>query len=253
MTRRKRSILALVLCLVLAVGVLCGCNNEEDNNSTYYKLTVEDPNGYIVVDLQEQYKAGEGVRVITELIPDTSIGAYLDGVFFGLGVKTWDESGSIYNPNLRRYYFIMPEHDTVLSFSETDLTENGIPLSEGEQAEIKDAFYNKYKNKYPDLPFEQLSLRCYGAFDGVYVIFEDGVWSAFCVVTSEVIADVIFTYPDSIHMRVYCDGEFYTMTEAYEKGILSYDNLLATHKTYKACNGSTFSKDKKQPEEIELE
>ena len=42
---------------LLVVGVLCGCNtvtgeNEENNTATYHKLTVQDPNGYIIEELQ---------------------------------------------------------------------------------------------------------------------------------------------------------------------------------------------------------
>ena len=269
MARRKHSLLALVLCFLLVVSVLCGCNTvptqnggdnkptesdgnkKEDNTAIYYKLTVQDPDGYIIEDLQEQYKAGEGVFVTTEQIPDTAVGAYLDGVFFGLGASTRIKVDSEFQ-SCRKYYFIMPSHDAVLSFQIPEgLTEDGIMLNESTQTEIKTAFYNVYKDKHPNLPFDHLSLRCYGAFDGVYVIFEDGVWACMDLVTSEVIAGIIFTYPDSLHMTVYCDGECSTLSEAYENGILSYDDLLTTHDTYKACNGSTFAKDEIWPQEIE--
>ena len=221
----------------------------EDITTPYYTLTVQDPDGYVIVDLQKQYKAGEAIYVTTELIPDTAIGAYLDGVFFGLGAKSWEKIDSQYQ-FCRIYYFIMPEHDAILSFSPSDyLTEDGIPLTEAEQTEIKTVVYNEHK--HTGLSYEYISLRCYGAFDGVYVLFLDGVWSHLDVVTSEVIAGVIFTYPNSIHMEVYCDGAFYTLSEAYENGILSYDDLLTTHDTYKACNGSTFAKDEIWPQDID--
>ena len=247
MTRRKISLLSLAICFLLVFSVLCGCNTVP--SKSYYTLTVQDPDGYVIEELQEQYKAGEGITVTTKISPNGDLGAYLDGVLFGLGVTDWKEVGSREKDCLR-FYFIMPAHDTVLSFQiPEDLTKNGIPLDEATQTEIKTVVYNEHK--HTELSYEDISLRCYGAFDGVYVLFVDGVWLHMPMETSEVIAGVIFTYPDSLHMEVYCDGVFYTMTEAYDNNILSYDNLLTTHDTYKACHGSTFAKDEIWPQEIE--
>ena len=248
MAKSKFSLLTLVLCFLLVFSILCGCNlisngsnsNENNNSESAYKLTVQDPNGYIIEDLQEQYKAGEEVIVITEILPDGDLGAFLDGDFFGFGAKVDRKINSQWQFCLE-FYFIMPEHDAVLSFAIPDkLTKNGLVLDEATQTEIKTAFYNKYIDKYPNLGYEHLSLRCYGAFDGVYVIFEDGVWDTTCAVTSEVIAGVKFVYADALHMTVYCDGAFYTLAEAYDNGVLSYDNLLATQQIYKACCGSIY-------------
>ena len=225
--------------------------NGNSNDATSYKLTVQDSNGYIIEDLQEQYQAGEKVTVKTVMLEDVDLGAYLDGVFLGFGVKVSRKIDSQWQ-FIWEFYFIMPDHDAVLSFGIPDgLTRKGIVLDEDIQQEIKTAFYNTYVNKYPDLPFEQLSLRCYGAFDGVYVIFQDGIWDCIDMVTSETIAGVTFVYPDGLHMTVYCDGAFYTLSEAYENGILSYDDLLTTQQTYKACCGSLYSEDRCYPRPID--
>ena len=272
MTKRKFSFLTLALCILLVVSLLCGCygapgentgnngknssgsnNNTENNNSSKeYKLTVQDPNGYIIEDLQEQYKAGEAIIVTTETLDDAVLGAYLDDVFLGLGATAYKKLDSQWQ-FYWEYYIIMPEHDAVLSFQIPDgLTRNGITLDEAVQTEIKTAFYNKYVDKYPDLPFDQLSLRCYGEFDGVYVIFEDRVWDVTDAVSSEVIAGVTFVYPDGLHMTVYCNNAFYKLSEAYENGILSYDNLLVTRDTYKACHGTIHTEEHgREPVEID--
>ena len=262
MVKRKFSLLILVVCFLLVVSILCGCNlvtsentdsdnnnssringNENNNFVSDYKLTVQDPNGYIIDKLQDQYKAGEEVIVKTEMLPDRDLGAYLDGVLLGLESKVYRKIDSQWQ-FCWEFYFTMPDHDAVLSFQTPDgLTKNGLILDEGIQEEIKTAFYNTYVDIYPDLPFEQLSLRCYGAFDGVYVLFEDSVWDVQCAVTSEVIAGVKFVYPDGLHMTVYFNNAFYTLSEAYEHGILTYDNLLTTQETYKVCCGSLQSND----------
>ena len=267
MTKRKFSFLILALCILLVVSLLCGCygnpgensdndssnssetnknkstnesnSNESNNSSIDYKLTVQDPNGYIIEELQEQYKAGEEVIVKTKTMSDVDLIAYLDGV--SLGLETQKQEKGEYH---WEFYFVMPAHDAILSFEFSDgLTKNGITLDEAAQTEIKTAFYNKYVDKYPDLAFEQLSLRCYGEFDGVYVIFEDGVWGRITAITSEVIAGVKFIYPDGLQMTVYCNNAFYKLSEAYENGILSYDNILKTQETYKACNINLYIND----------
>ena len=258
MTKRKFSILTLAVCFILITSIICGCNvvptdsnnnsassgsnGNENNTVSEYKLTVEDKSGYLTVieELQEQYKAGEEVTVIAEMVEDVDLGLYLDGVFLGLGSKVHREIDSQWRI-CWEFYFTMPSHDAALSFQIPDgLTRDGLILDEAVQTEIKLAFYNSYKDKYPNLGYEHLALRCYGAFDGVYVIFEDKVWDCIDMVTSETVAGVRFVYPDGLHMTVYCDGAFYKLSEAYENNILSYDNLLATKETYRACHTTSF-------------
>ena len=78
-----------------------------------YKLTVQDPYGYIIEPLRETYKAGENVTVKTTILYDVSMIAYLDGV--SLGYETAVKTGDSYTH--WEYYFIMPDHDAVLTFS----------------------------------------------------------------------------------------------------------------------------------------
>ena len=124
-------------------------------------------------------------------------------------------------------------------------------LNKKTQREIITAFVKLHSNDYYTVTEDEVSLRCYGAFDGVYVIFEDGIWCRTEAVKSEVIAGVRFVYPNGLKMTVYCDGAFYTLSEAYENGILSYDNLLTTQQTYKACNGSLHREDTGYPRPID--
>lgn len=102
-----------------------------------------------------------------------------------------------------------------------------IVLEKEIKQEIKAAFVKEHKNdKYP-VKEDEISLRCYGSFDGVYVLFVDvESWAYTDEEWSEVIGDVEFFYGSGQTMTVYSDGVFYSLAEAYENGILSRDNLL---------------------------
>lgn len=77
-----------------------------------YALTVQDPHGHIIEPLKDTYKAGEKVTVKTTILYDVGMIAYLDGV--SLGSETAVKTGDSYTH--WEYYFIMPDHDAVLSF-----------------------------------------------------------------------------------------------------------------------------------------
>lgn len=106
-----------------------------------------------------------------------------------------------------------------------------IVLEKAVKQEIKDAFVEANKNEY-SLCVEEITLRCYGAFNGVYVLFVDvASWGYWGVIGKEVIADVEFYYANSQRMKVYSNGAFYSLTSAYENGILSRENLLEVKAT----------------------
>ena len=239
MTRRKYSLLILAICFTLFASMLCGCNilpsagsgNENSNSSNDYKLTVQDPNGYVIEDLQDQYKAGDEVTVKTEMLDDVNLIAYLDGV--SLGFETHVSEKDEYHCE---FYFEMPSHDAVLSFRVYNgMAEEGIVLSKDIQREIVSAFVNAHsKDSYP-VAENEISLRCFGSFDGAYVLFIDvASWGYSDAIEVDVISGVKFVYGDGRMMEVYYDGAFYSISEAYEANVLSYDNLLATQETYKA-------------------
>ena len=80
-----------------------------------HKLTVQDPTGYIIEPLQETYRAGEKVTVKTVILYDVDLIAYLDGV--SLGIESEVKTGDTYTH--WEFYFVMPDHNAVLSFKVT--------------------------------------------------------------------------------------------------------------------------------------
>ena len=245
MAKRTFSLLALVVCFLMFVSMLCGCNvipsesngDENNNSGSDYKLTVQDPNGYLIENLEARYKAGEEVTVKTEMLADGDLIAYLDGVSLGLETQIL-EKGVYY----WEFYFTMPSKDAVLSFSLSDgLTKDGLVLEEDIQSEIISSFVNIHSKDTEPVTEDEISLRCYGAFDGVYVLFVDvASWGSFEVITTDIIAGVEFVYSNSQTMIVYSDNAFYEISEAYDNNFLSYDNLVTAQQIYKFCHISLY-------------
>ena len=241
MTKRKISVLAVMMCLLLVISMVCACNlipNEENNNTTTkYNLTVQDPNGYLIEELQAQYQAGEEVIVKTRELADENLMAYLDDELLGLETKVYYKGEYHWE-----YFFTMPARDATLSFKFSDgLTHKGIALDEDVQQKIITSFVNAYSTDRDPITADEISLRCYGAFDGVYVLFVD-VESMLKLPAfrEQTIAGVKFIYSYLQTMVVYSNNAFYEIKDAYENNILSYDNMLAAQQTYKACHMSLY-------------
>ena len=101
------------------------------------------------------------------------------------------------------------------------------------EKEIIASFVAKHSgDKYP-VAEDEVSLRCYGAFDGVYVLFVDVIgWDYTMAIERDVIADVEFIYGSGQKMTAYSTGEFCSLSNAYANNILARDNLLTVQKNY---------------------
>ncbi|MCH5163991.1 MAG: hypothetical protein J1F36_03155 [Clostridiales bacterium] len=99
--------------------------------------------------------------------------------------------------------------------------------------QIKAAYIAEHPRDH--LANKDITLRYYGEFEGTYVLMiylaEYGYFDA---VYHDIVSDVRFIYPNSNKLKVYSNGEFYSLKEAYEKGLLTHDNLLETQKNYRA-------------------
>ena len=77
------------------------------------------------------------------------------------------------------------------------------------------------------------SYRCYGNFDGVYVIFADKkfkVWEP--KTTVDIVNGITFVYPNENKLQVCANGTFYSLNEAFEKKILSEAELNEVYHVY---------------------
>lgn len=79
---------------------------------------------------------------------------------------------------------------------------------------------------------EDFSVRIVSSFDDVHVVFVDGPFAYLDVVTYEYVDGLEFSYPDSQKMMVYYGGEFFWLDEAFERRLLTSDEIRETYKAY---------------------
>lgn len=87
------------------------------------------------------------------------------------------------------------------------------------------------------LPEDLRSNDVYGEFNGVYVL-DIANAKAICSEEVERVADYCFIYPDANFLDVYdsSNGKYYELTEAYEKGLLSDENIKSVNELFKKAN-----------------
>lgn len=102
-----------------------------------------------------------------------------------------------------------------------------ITSSEASQLRIKQD-YAAYKGW---IPAAYLSVDVVASFGDVYAVFMGGE-NANTVITYETVGGLTFRYPTSQHMLIYQGGSFYSITDAYQRGILTDETLLSLHTTY---------------------
>jgi hypothetical protein len=77
------------------------------------------------------------------------------------------------------------------------------------------------------------SYRCYGNFDGKYVIFADKKYKVYEPKTTvDIVNGLTFVYPNENKLKVCANGTFYSLSEAFEKNILSTAELAEVHNVY---------------------
>ena len=75
-----------------------------------------------------------------------------------------------------------------------------------------------------------VSFICYGEFRGTHVVMFNEL--APQVLTSETVDGVTFNYPTTIHLTAYKNGYFYSLSEAFEQGLLTHGNLVTLRDKY---------------------
>ena len=77
------------------------------------------------------------------------------------------------------------------------------------------------------------SYRCYGNFDGKYVIFADKKYKVYEPKTTvDIVNGLTFVYPNENKLKVCANGTFYSLSDAFEKNILSTAELAEVHNVF---------------------
>lgn len=152
---------------------------------------------------------------------DISFDVYREGDFytlqeaFDLGYLTHDDLYAVWDKHRAENYILY----------------NSGPreLNEAETKEIKAAYMKMYP--YPRLTENNIKLRCFGSFKGVYVLFVDEADAQYAdVLCYETVSGVEFVYSNTQFLTVYFKGEFCSLTEAFAKGLLTHEELLIVQK-----------------------
>ena len=109
-------------------------------------------------------------------------------------------------------------------------------LTEKMRDEIKRAYFEKTyseKGKETYNSPDQITLICYGVFDNAYcvILTRPGV-DSMTVITEVTVGEYTFMFSSSNTMSVYCEGNFYSLTKAYENGILDDSEIEELYNYY---------------------
>lgn len=132
-------------------------------------------------------------------------------------------------------------HDNLYSVWEKHRAENYylyrsgcVKLNVATTKEIVTAYVANHSTENHHVTEDDIGLRCFGAFDGAYVLFVDEANVGYAaVICYETVSDVEFIYSSSHSLTVYFEGVFYSVAKAFEKGLLTHDDLVTAQKNYR--------------------
>ena len=97
-------------------------------------------------------------------------------------------------------------------------------ISEEKKSEIIDAYYEDMKDKIENLKKEDITFEFFIEINGVYAVRIDVGWLYQCAPSKETVDGVEFNYPygpvSSYGIKIYYEGEFYRLGEAFDSGIV---------------------------------
>ena len=88
----------------------------------------------------------------------------------------------------------------------------------------------KWENKYY-FSGSPISIDVRGVYGDTYVFYVYGPVAGDAI-TTDLVDNVYFAYPTTRQLEVYNDGEFYTLSSAFEAGLLTHEDLLDIQKNY---------------------
>lgn len=117
-----------------------------------------------------------------------------------------------------------------------------VEISAEMESEIKNKFFEKTyeenNKKYYNSPDQVKIEACYGIFDDAYcIMITCARFMHFDAMTELQVGEYTFVFSSSNTMRVYCNGEFYGLKQAYENGILDDAELELLYNYYMKTRG----------------
>lgn len=76
----------------------------------------------------------------------------------------------------------------------------------------------------------EISFTCYADFNGTHILIRNGMHMQ--AISYETVDGVEFQHSEIKTFDVYSNGEFYTLQEAFDSGLVTHKNLLTLRKIY---------------------
>ena len=110
-------------------------------------------------------------------------------------------------------------------------------ISEEKRNEIIDAYYDNVKAENQNVKREDIVLDFFVAVNEAYAIRINAGWLYECKPSSETVGGVEFHYSygpaSSYGVKIYYEGRFYRLSEAFDTGIINTDALYVIRDVYK--------------------
>ena len=101
------------------------------------------------------------------------------------------------------------------------------------EEQIKKAYVQLCAKDGQEVTTEDITVECYGVFEDAYVGFYKSVYDIPMMMATQIEIDgIVITFPTTLVLKVYQNGQFISLVEAYEETILTRDNLLTVKYNY---------------------
>ena len=101
------------------------------------------------------------------------------------------------------------------------------------EEKIKEAYVQLCANDGQEVTIDDITVECYGIFEDAYVGFYKSVYDVPMMMATQIEIDgIVITFPTTLVLKVYQNGQFMSLVEAYEETILTRDNLLTVKYNY---------------------
>lgn len=97
--------------------------------------------------------------------------------------------------------------------------------TESEHKKITTAYAKLY-----NIDESEISFTCYAEFNSAHVLMFNRNYPD--ALSTETVDDVVFRHSQIKTFDVYSNGEFYSLQEAFDSGLLTHDNLITLRDLY---------------------
>ena len=84
--------------------------------------------------------------------------------------------------------------------------------------------------KLHNIDESEISFNCFAEFNGAHILILNALYPQ--ALSTEIVDGVVFNHSEIKTFDVYSNGEFYSLQEAFDSGLVTHNNLLNLRKIY---------------------